>query len=154
MIDTNVRYPDFLQRRLDRAGIDRPVLNAGISGNRVTLGPAIFAYGPSLMDRAADDVIGVPGVRDVILLEGINDLGIPPGTDAATVIDGLRKVILRLHAAAFASTSEPPARGNLAVRRVEHAGGQWATARGECVDSPTTPVRQCHRLRVRDARSA
>ncbi|UZF54984.1 GDSL-type esterase/lipase family protein [Gordonia polyisoprenivorans] len=99
VIDTNVRYPDFLQRRLDRAGIDRPVLNAGISGNRVTLGPAIFAYGPSLMDRVADDVIGVPGVRDVILLEGINDLGIPPGTDAATVIDGLRKVILRLHAA-------------------------------------------------------
>src|SRR5690606_36630521 len=36
VVDRNVRYPDFLQRRLDAAGKPFAVLNAGISGNRVT----------------------------------------------------------------------------------------------------------------------
>jgi lysophospholipase L1-like esterase len=45
------------------------------------------------MDR---DVLAVPGVRDVIVLEGINDLGQDPPVAPSEVIAALRQVIVRL----------------------------------------------------------
>lgn len=74
-IDANLRYPDQVADRLMR----RPeawqcgVLNSGISGNRV-LEDAGTA-GISALSRFEDDVIDQTGVRTVVLLEGINDIG-------------------------------------------------------------------------------
>lgn len=98
VVDKNVRYPDFLQRRLDDAGIDRVVVNAGISGNRVTADGAVPMYGDAATRRLQRDVLSVPGVEDIILLEGINDLGVPIGASADQVIAAYRKIIDRLHA--------------------------------------------------------
>jgi lysophospholipase L1-like esterase len=47
------------------------VLNEGISGNRVLLEGA----GPAAVARLDRDVLAEPGVKYVILLEGINDIG-------------------------------------------------------------------------------
>lgn len=64
----NDRWPDVLARRLaGRAA----VLNEGIGGNRVLLD----GLGPNVLSRLDRDVLALPGVRSVILLEGINDLG-------------------------------------------------------------------------------
>ncbi len=92
----NTRWPDFLARRL--ASRDRPfsVVNSGISGNRLRLDGLISIYGPSALSRLDSDVLAVPGVKTVIVLEGINDIGQPPPVSPAQVIAGLRQVILRL----------------------------------------------------------
>jgi len=49
------------------------VLDEGISGNRVLHDSPCF--GVNAQARLDRDVLSQPGVRDVILLEGINDIG-------------------------------------------------------------------------------
>jgi lysophospholipase L1-like esterase len=105
----NDRWPNFLARRLDAAyGNQAPgVLDEGIGGNRV-LNPSA-CYGPSGVARFNRDVLDQPGVRAVIVLEGINDIGYSldanvgceaPNTDvsAAQIIDGYKKMIAMAHA--------------------------------------------------------
>ncbi len=93
------RYPDFLARRLLTAGRALSVLNAGISGNRLLQDGQIPPFGPRGVDRVGADVIGQSGVTDVIVLEGINDIGQTPGITAAQLIDGYRKLVATLRAA-------------------------------------------------------
>jgi lysophospholipase L1-like esterase len=70
--DGNDRWTDDLARRLRAAGRPVGVLNAGLGGNRV-LDDGI---GPNALARLDRDVLAATGVRTVILLEGINDLGV------------------------------------------------------------------------------
>jgi lysophospholipase L1-like esterase len=69
----NTRWPDELARRLqdDPATRTVGVLNEGIGGNRVLLD----GLGPNALARFDRDVIAQPGVRYLIVLEGVNDLG-------------------------------------------------------------------------------
>lgn len=100
--DSNRRWPDDLARRLLTTP-GAPVLsvvNAGISGNRV-LNPGA---GPSAVARFGRDVLLQPGVRYVIILEGINDIGwanfSKNGADsvsAADIIFGLRQMARQAH---------------------------------------------------------
>ncbi|QXQ14338.1 GDSL-type esterase/lipase family protein [Skermania piniformis] len=99
VVDRNVRYPDFLQRRIDAAGKPFTVLNAGISGNRVTRDGFIPQFGPNAVARIQADAIDKAGVTDVIVAEGINDLGIPIGADYDQVVAAYNALIDRLHAA-------------------------------------------------------
>jgi lysophospholipase L1-like esterase len=69
----NDRWPDMLSRRLRAAPATRQVavLNLGTGGNcviRACLGPAGFA-------RYRRDILDQAGVRWVIVLEGVNDIG-------------------------------------------------------------------------------
>ena len=66
------RWPDLLARRLHAAHRPLAVLNAGIGGNRVLLDGS----GPNALARFDRDVLAQPGVRDLIILEGVNDLGV------------------------------------------------------------------------------
>jgi lysophospholipase L1-like esterase len=96
--DTNHRYPDFLARRLAaQPGPDRlGVLNEGIGGNEVLRTSACCGASPSALARLDRDVIGQDGVRDVILLEGINDIG-GDAADAPSLIAGLKQLAAQLH---------------------------------------------------------
>ncbi|MBB6052746.1 SGNH/GDSL hydrolase family protein [Armatimonas rosea] len=69
----NGRWPDYLARRLqaDKRTRNIAVLNAGIGGNCVIKG----GIGPSALARFDRDVLAQPGVKWLILFEGINDLG-------------------------------------------------------------------------------
>lgn len=98
-IGTNGRYPDDLQRRIDTAHVPLSVLNAGISGNRVLRGGLLPLFGPSGLSRFGSDALSQPGVRDVIVLEGINDIGENPALTPAQLISGYRRLIVDAHAA-------------------------------------------------------
>jgi lysophospholipase L1-like esterase len=96
-------WPDDLARRL--AG-SHPlgVVNAGLGGNRVLTDVPNIWQGVSAIRRFGHDALGQPGVRDVILLEGINDIGNNAGPNGAPLsvqdlIDGYRNLIGQAHAA-------------------------------------------------------
>jgi lysophospholipase L1-like esterase len=97
-LDTNSRWPDYLARRLAaRKGKTLGVLNAGISGNQV-LGDGA---GVSALARFDRDVLMQTGVTHVIVMEGINDIGIArsnPTPSADDLIAGHRQLIARAHA--------------------------------------------------------
>jgi len=98
--NTNARWPDTLARRLAEqpGGSKVAVLNAGISGNRV-LGDGA---GVSALARFDKDVLMQTGVTHVIVMEGINDIGVGartnPSPTADDLIAGHRQLIARAHA--------------------------------------------------------
>jgi lysophospholipase L1-like esterase len=69
----NDRWPDNLARRLqaDPNTAKIGVLNQGIGGNAVVSG----GLGPTALERFKHDVLGQSGVRWVIILNGVNDIG-------------------------------------------------------------------------------
>jgi lysophospholipase L1-like esterase len=80
----NNRWPDNLARRLqaDPNTAKIGVLNQGIGGNTVVSG----GLGPTALKRFDHDVLGPGGVRWVIILEGVNDIG---GSRSPKVADDL-----------------------------------------------------------------
>lgn len=83
----NNRWPDNLARRL----IENPatahvgVINAGLGGNAVIKG----GLGPTALSRLDRDVFQQPGVRWLLVLEGVNDIGGSTGEEAKTIGDRL-----------------------------------------------------------------
>ncbi|MGW0204641.1 SGNH/GDSL hydrolase family protein [Streptomyces sp. NPDC003233] len=103
---TYSRWPDFLGRRLGAGpGPQRlSVVDAGIGGNRVLTDVPNLWQGVSALKRFGHDALDQPGVKDVILFEGINDIGNNAGPDgrpltAQDLIDGYRTLIDEAHAA-------------------------------------------------------
>ncbi len=96
-INADRRYPDDLQRRLLAARRPLSVLNAGISGNRLLRPGLVPMFGPSGLSRFGADALARPGVRDVIVLEGINDIGEDPTVTAAQVIAADEQLIAIAH---------------------------------------------------------
>ena len=72
--DGNDRWPDVLASRLQANGGTRnlAVLNHGIGGNRLLLD----GLGPNALARFDHDVLAQAGARYLIVLEGINDIGV------------------------------------------------------------------------------
>jgi lysophospholipase L1-like esterase len=98
--DKNGRYPDDLQRRLDDAGIPLSVVNAGIGSNRLVTDGEPLMMGLSGLQRFQQDALDVPGVKGVLLQEGINDLGLPPATTTPDqLIARYEQVIAMAHGA-------------------------------------------------------
>lgn len=96
------RWPDVLARRMAKVGMPQVVISQAISGNRV-LAPG---WGPSTLARFDRDVLSIPGVTHIVLLEGVNDIGnsgrerngvTNPTITADELIAGYRQVILRAH---------------------------------------------------------
>jgi len=101
-------WPDRLAERLVAAHKPWTVVNAGIGGNRLLHN----VTGPSALSRLDRDVLSVPGVKAIILLEGINDIqrtvdpgAAPPNETAAAesvtaedIIFADKQIIARAHA--------------------------------------------------------
>ncbi|MER6981120.1 SGNH/GDSL hydrolase family protein [Streptomyces carpinensis] len=103
---TYTRWPDFLGRRLGAAPGPQKlsVVDAGIGGNRVLTDVPNLWQGVSALKRFGHDALGRPGVKDVILFEGINDIGNNAGPDgrpltAQDLVNGYRTLIDEAHAA-------------------------------------------------------
>jgi lysophospholipase L1-like esterase len=95
--DTHGRYPDLLQRRLDDARIPLSVVNAGIGSNRLLTSGEPLLLGPSGLSRFERDALDQAGVSGILVQEGINDLGLPPQADAASMIAGYQQLITTAH---------------------------------------------------------
>jgi lysophospholipase L1-like esterase len=119
--NANQRWPSILAQRIaDQAKVHanpKPkspsepaqtlaVVDEGIGGNRLLLD----GYGPSALSRFDRDVLAIPGASSVILMEGINDIGVatgPPDPNrtspatpltAAQLEDGLAQLAAQAHA--------------------------------------------------------
>ncbi|EMD26486.1 hypothetical protein C791_3330 [Amycolatopsis azurea DSM 43854] len=103
--DADASWPSSLARRLAaREGMPpRAVINMGIAGNRVLR--EADGMGASALARFDRDVVARPGVRWMVLSEGINDLffglrqGVPESERATAddLIAGYRMLIGRAH---------------------------------------------------------
>ena len=100
--DADQAWPTLLAKRLsaNKATQHAAVVNQGISGNQVLRDGA----GLSALARLDRDVLGRPGVKWVILLEGINDINIrgradgPNALTSEELIWGYGQVIARCRA--------------------------------------------------------
>lgn len=96
----NDRWPDQLFARLRSAG-GVAIVNQGIGGNRVLRD----GIGPSVLARLDRDVLAVSGVRWLVVLAGVNDIGTAAATDAAQkqvaadLIAAYEQIVVRAHAA-------------------------------------------------------
>jgi lysophospholipase L1-like esterase len=107
-VDANQRWPDLLAARLAEKRHPWGVVNMGISGNQLLADGA----GQSALARFDRDVLATPGVKVVIIFEGVNDLGISYGTmpfrlaaepgpkvTKESMLAGYRQLAARAHAA-------------------------------------------------------
>jgi lysophospholipase L1-like esterase len=124
-VDANHRWPDLLALRLQTTrdaasagsaqalaalralGSRLGVVNRGIGGNRLLRDPGEQPlFGRAALARFDRDVIATAGLRYLIVLIGINDIGHPgtgtiPASEAVTAQDliaGYRQLIARAHA--------------------------------------------------------
>jgi lysophospholipase L1-like esterase len=106
-VDANRRWPNFLAERLagKKGQTEFGVLDEGIGGNRILHDPANnVRFGANALARFTRDVIAQPGVRYLIVLEGINDIGHPgqsaPDSETVTAEDlttALKQMVERAH---------------------------------------------------------
>ncbi len=100
----NDRWPDDLARRLqaNEATREVAVLNQGLGGNRLLRD----GLGPNALARLDRDVLAPAGVRWLVVLEGINDIGTrvrarergEPWATAHDVIAAYEQIVVRAHA--------------------------------------------------------
>jgi lysophospholipase L1-like esterase len=158
--DAERAWPALLARRLQANKGTRhvAVVNQGISGNQVLRDGA----GLSALARFDRDVLSRPGVRWVILLEGINDINIRGRTDgpnaltAEELIWGYKQIIARCHAHSIrvvGATIMPEEGVFLASERgeaIRQTVNQWIRAKGNfdavvdfdaVVRDPQRPIR-------------
>jgi lysophospholipase L1-like esterase len=111
------RYPDQLAERLVASGRRLSVVNAGLSGNRVL--EDSDCCGDSALNRFRHDVLDQPGVRTVVVTQGLNDLGFNPEVTGAQLIAGHRRLIEAAH-----------------QHGVRIVGGTITPMKGSMLDSP------------------
>lgn len=129
--DANLRWPDILATRLQASPKTATlgILNQGIGGNRILHDNT----GPAAVDRFERDVLQQPGVKYVVILEGINDIGHaydPVKTydvvSADELIAGYKYLAARAHAhgiKVYGATLTP------------YGGAKYSSAAGEVVRS-------------------
>ena len=147
-VDQNARYTDFLAERIllthkgDWRGADQAtVVNLGISGNQIT---SSF-LGENAQARLNRDVFTQTGVTHVIVLEGINDIGLPvllgapAGASAAQLIAAHQQIAARARAAGLktigatltpSAGSALPGYGMGAVEEARQGLNEWIRTSG------------------------
>lgn len=158
-------WPGQLAKQLADKGLTNiGIANAGIGGNRV-LRDEVGESGLARFDR---DALAVPGVTDIVLLEGINDLGLSglknpraegynDSITAADLISGYRQMIarakargIRIHGATLTPFlgSTFPGYATPEKEKIRQAINQWIRTSGEfdgvidfdaAVRDPATP---------------
>ena len=147
-VDLNARYTDFLAKRIlvshkmDWRLVDQAsVINLGISGNQV-----ITSFlGENAQARLNRDVFTQTGVTHIIVLEGINDIGLPvllgapSGATAGQLIAAHQQIAARARAAglkAIGATLTPSADSTLpgygmgAVEEARQGLNEWIRTSG------------------------
>jgi lysophospholipase L1-like esterase len=103
--NANARWPDILAQRLDAADARSAVVNAGIAGNRLVRDAARPFVGPGTLKRLERDALDKPGVKWIVLAQGINDITAgdmlaDPAEKVSTrqITEAMRGLVRRAHA--------------------------------------------------------
>jgi len=128
--DTDRSWPSQLAQRLaaDKSTQKFAIVNEGISGNRLMDG----GMGIAALARFDRDVLSVPGVKYVIVMLGINDIGLGslPGTPpdqqvtAQELIDAHKQLIARAHIRGIRA---------IGATLTPYIGAAYASAQGETI---------------------
>jgi len=160
--DAEQAWPALLASRLASSKIPVSVINTGISGNQVLRD----GTGASALARLDRDVLARPGVKWVILLEGINDINIrgradgPAALTADELIWGFRQIIDRCHAhgiSVLGATIMPEEGVPTASPRgeeIRQAANRWIRAKGNfdaIVDFDLVVQDPSHPAHIKDA---
>ena len=118
--NANRRWPNILAKRLSEHGLSLGVVNAGIIGNRILhdAPPDAVELGINALARFDRDALDQPGVKYVIVLEGIVDIALPgtsfaPSSEAPNIDDliaAMKQIVARAHDRGmkiFAATQTP-----------------------------------------------
>jgi lysophospholipase L1-like esterase len=144
--NTDNRYPDQLAERLVAAHARLGVVNAGINGNKLLADSP--CYGEKGVTRFHRDVLAQPGVRSVVVVAGINDLGAggypdigcgsSPIVGAAQLVQAHRSLIRAAHARGvrIIGATITPMKGNKGYysgrnEAVRDAVNRWIRTSGE-----------------------
>ena len=158
--DAEHRYPDRLAERLLASSRGRVgAIDAGLVGNTLLGGTQFGLGGPSGVARLGEDVFR-PGVRWLIVFEGINDIIYPPdsGDTAAELIASYEQIVAQSHEHAikvFGATLTPfagsgPAYYSDAKEAIRQTVNAWIRTSGAfdgvvdvdaAVRDPTNPHR-------------
>jgi lysophospholipase L1-like esterase len=97
--NANQRWPDYLARRLqaESGGQRLGVVDAGIGGNRVVTDSPSAQQGIAAVTRFSHDVLTRPGVKNAIVLEGINDINNTAAVTADQITAGYQTMIDQAH---------------------------------------------------------
>jgi lysophospholipase L1-like esterase len=104
--DMNRRWPNVLATRLlARKGHEMGIVDAGIGGNRILHDAQTnIGFGVNALARFDRDALDQPGVKYVVVMEGINDLGhagssapVSETVSADDLIAGLQQLIKKAH---------------------------------------------------------
>ena len=136
-VDSNRAWPAALASRLGAEKSTRhiAVVNQGIQGNQVLKDGA----GVSALARFERDVLSRPGVKWVILLEGINDINVQGANGSLAPEDliwGYRQIIERAHMAGLKvmGATVMPEEGvwiaNQRTEEIRQAVNRWIRAKG------------------------
>ena len=118
-------WPDRLAERI--APSHWAVVNTGISGNRLLR----YGAGPTALARFDRDVLSVPGVKTIILLEGINDIGVGfgrPNSAEPVTLEALQAADLQIIARAHEHGIRV-----IGATLTPYQGAAYATPEGEQV---------------------
>lgn len=138
--ETDHSWPSLLAQRLaaNKATAHLAIVNEGISGNRLLADGA----GVSALTRFDRDVLSQPGVKWIIVMEGINDIGISSRgapADAVTADDliGAHKQLIErahLHGIKIAGATLTPYEGaayySVEGETLRQAVNQWIRTSG------------------------
>jgi len=139
-VDANLNWAAVLAKRLaaNKATAHIAVLNQGVAGNQVLRDLA----GMSALARFDRDVLSRPGVKWLIVFEGVNDISIHGQTDSADpltsedLIAGYRQLIARAHTygikvvGATITPQEGTRLGTANAESIRNATNQWTRTGG------------------------
>ncbi|KAJ5109430.1 hypothetical protein N7456_006105 [Penicillium angulare] len=110
----NDRWPDLLFSRLqaDPATSSLSVASQAVGGNRILTDGS----GPNVLSRLDRDILAIPGLKYVVIFEGVNDIGVVDANEESQreigdrLIAGFQQIATRVHAQGlkiFAATITP-----------------------------------------------
>jgi lysophospholipase L1-like esterase len=147
--EKDLDFSHDLYRRLEKSpgALQFAVVNEGVAGNRLLNDGPDPSLGVSGLARFTRDALAIPGVSDVVILEGTNDIGFPgarlgdlllaPPDNAPTsddIIGAYKQLIARAHVhgvRAIGCTIAPhegvkvPGYHNDEKERIRQAVNQW-----------------------------
>jgi lysophospholipase L1-like esterase len=97
--DANNRWPDVLARRLGSG--QAAIMIQAIAGNRLLSDAYAFGFGVPALARFDRDVLAQTGATHVVVLEGINDIGLGlenPSPSVDDLVAAYRQITMRAHA--------------------------------------------------------